>query len=154
MKILTRRLLLALVPAAIVAVPAFQSHAGEVFVDDGVAIKGYDPVAYFAQNKPVEGSKAFTAMHMGATFRFSSAANRDAFLASPERYAPQYGGFCAYAASRGYKAKTEPDVFAIVNDKLYLNYDENVGKTWSADAHGYIRDADAKWDTVKKKSWP
>jgi YHS domain-containing protein len=128
--------------------------AGAYFERGGAAIDGYDPVAYFTENKPVKGSSAFTAMHEGSTFRFASAANRDAFVSDPKKYAPQYGGFCAYAVAHGYKAKIEPDAFTIVDGKLYLNYDQSIQRRWRRDIPGYIRRGDHNWPGVSKKSFP
>ena len=86
---------------------------------DGIALKGYDPVAYFTENKAVQGSDQFTAQYQGSTYRFESAANRDVFNASPARHVPQYGGYCAYGVANGHKADISPEAFTIVNDKLY-----------------------------------
>lgn len=122
--------------------------AGAINDLDGAAIKGYDPVAYFTQARPVPGSAQFTLRHKGATFRFASAANRDAFAAAPERYAPQYGGFCAYGTSRGYKADIDPAAYTIVDGKLYLNYSKSVQATWNQDRAGYIAKADGQWPQV------
>lgn len=122
--------------------------AGEINDVDGPAIRGYDPVAYFEAGRPVAGSEQFTAVHKGATFRFASAANRDAFRAMPEKYAPQYGGFCSYAAARGYKAVVDPAAWAIVEGKLYLNYSKSVQTSWDQDRAGYIRKANANWPKV------
>ena len=112
---------------------------------DGVAIKGYDPVAYFNQSKPVAGSPDHTAVHGGATYRFASAANLAAFKADPDKYVPAYGGFCAYAMAKGYQAPIDPQAFSVVNDKLYLNYSKSVRRTWQGDQAGYIAKADRNW---------
>ena len=112
---------------------------------DGVAIEGYDPVAYFTRGEPVEGSDAFTATHDGATWRFSSADNRDAFLSDPERYAPQYGGFCAYAVAQGAIAPIDPRAFTVLDDRLYLNYSDQVRARWRNDADAYISKANENW---------
>jgi len=128
--------------------------AGTYFEKSGVAIDGYDPVAYFKQNKPVKGSAAYTATHQGSTFHFASAANRDAFAAAPDKFAPQYGGFCAYAVASGYKAKIEHDAFTIVNGKLYLNYDQDIQRRWRRDIPGYIRKGDRDWPEVSTKPFP
>ncbi|MBH0239510.1 YHS domain-containing (seleno)protein [Methylobrevis albus] len=125
------------------------AHAGEINEIDGVAIKGYDPVAYFEDAAPVAGRADITAEHAGATFRFADTGNRDAFLADPARYAPQYGGFCAYGTARGYKAGIDPAAFTIVDGKLYLNYDTGVQATWAKDVPGYIARADGNWPEVK-----
>ena len=138
------------VTAALVAlfVVAFAGQAlasKSVFVDDGYAIRGYDPVAYFTEGKPVEGKQEFKAEYDGATWLFASAANRDKFKADPVAFAPQYGGFCAYAVSQGYTAKIEPDAWKIVDGKLYLNYDKRVQGIWEKDIPGYIAEADKNW---------
>lgn len=117
----------------------------------GLALKGYDPVAYFTDGKPVQGTAQFTARHDGATYRFASAANRDAFALAPEKYAPQYGGYCAFGVASGYKAPIEPDAWTIVEGKLYLNYNQAVRSRWSSDIPGYLRKADANWPTVRSK---
>jgi hypothetical protein len=115
----------------------------------GVAIKGYDPVAYFTEGKPVEGSKAFEFVWQDAKWRFASAANRDAFKAAPENYAPQYGGYCAWAVSQGYTASIDPSSWRIVEGKLYLNYSADVQKKWQSDIPGFIKTADANWPKLK-----
>jgi YHS domain-containing protein len=113
--------------------------------ESGVAIEGHDPVAYFTMNKPVPGDAAITATHDGAVYRFSSEKNRALFEADPAKYAPQYGGYCAYGAAKGYKAPVEVDKFSIVDGKLYLNYNGQVQSTWIKDTAGYIDKADAWW---------
>jgi len=117
----------------------------------GLALRGYDPVAYFNAGKPEAGRGEFTAIHKGATYRFASAANRDAFVAAPERYLPQYGGWCAFAAADGKKAEGDPQVWRIENGKLYLNYNRSIGQRWSADIPGYVAKADAKWPEIRDK---
>ena len=117
----------------------------------GLALKGYDPVAYFTEKKPVPGKAEFTARHESATYRFASAANRDTFAAAPQEYAPQYGGYCAYGMASGYKAPIEPDAWTIVDGKLYLNYSRSVRDRWSSDIPGFIRKADANWPSVRSK---
>ena len=125
---------------------------GAVFTGStpGVAIHGYDPVAYFTQGKPVKGSDAFTHDWNGVAWRFANAQNRDAFAAEPARYAPQYGGYCAYAVSKGYTAKIEPDAWSVVDGKLYLNFDRNVRAIWNKDQPGYIEKANANWPGIEK----
>jgi YHS domain-containing protein len=117
----------------------------------GLALKGYDPVAYFSEKKPVRGKPEFTVRHEEATYRFASAANRDAFAAAPAKYAPQYGGYCAFGMASGYKAPIEPDAWTVVEGKLYLNYNQSVRRQWSSDVPGYVRKADANWPTVRSK---
>jgi YHS domain-containing protein len=141
-----------LVAIAINLVLPASIQAGEFYEKDGVAIKGYDPVAYFAQGKAVAGTPEHTAEYKGSTFHFSSKENRDAFTANPEKYAPQYGGFCAYGTAGGYKAKIDPAAFTVVDDKLYLNYDESIQKKWSKDIPGFVAKADAKWPEVSRQT--
>src|SRR5690349_12099257 len=95
--------------------------------EDG-AIQGYDPVAYFKQGKPMKGIRGLSHVWKEATWYFTSEENLNAFKESPGKYAPQYGGYCAFGASRGYKASTKPEAFTIHHDKLYLNYNEDVVK--------------------------
>jgi len=117
----------------------------------GGAIRGYDPVAYFTEKKPVEGKKAFSHKWKGATWYFSSERNRDLFRADPEKYAPQYGGYCAYAVSQGYIASIVPEAWKIVDGKLYLNFSLGVQQTWEQDIPGYIKSADQKWPQLLKR---
>lgn len=120
-----------------------------VFSHRGKAIRGYDPVAYFTEGRPLEGSGDFTAEWMGATWRFASAANRDAFQADPARYAPQYGGYCAWAVSQGYTASIDPEAWRIVGDKLFLNYSKSVQRRWEKDTPGNIAKGDRNWPGLK-----
>lgn len=138
---LTRRLAC----AALLALPAMRARAERIFADGGAAIRGYDAVAYHTEGRPVRGSAAFTYNWNGATWRFASAANRDRFAADPARYAPAYGGFCAYAVSEGYTAPTDPDAWRIVDGRLFLNYDRAVQRRWEQDIPGRIRRGDANW---------
>ena len=116
----------------------------------GVAIKGYDPVAYFTEHKPVEGSSNFTYDWSGSTWKFSSQASLDSFKAAPEKYAPQYGGYCAYGLSKGYKAPTDPAAWTVVDNKLYLNYNARVKEMWSIDMINLINIANTNWITINK----
>lgn len=121
----------------------------DVFAPDKQAIRGYDPVAYFAENKPVKGKPDFTYQWQEVTWSFASQANLDAFKADPAKYAPQYGGYCAYGLSEGHKSPTDPDAFTIVDDKLYLNYNPNVKTLWTKDRDGRIKKADVNWPALK-----
>lgn len=124
------------------------AQTAKVFSGSSDAINGYDPVAYFTQKKPVQGDPSITSMWNGTKWRFSSAENKAKFDADPAKYAPQYGGYCAYAVSQGYTAKTDPDAWSIVDGKLYLNYSKSVRSTWEKDKPGYISKADANWPKV------
>lgn len=144
----------ALIGAAFAAnplAPTAASAAGFVNVDGaGVAIQGYDPVAYFAEGAAVKGDARFSAEWQGATWRFANAANRDAFVASPEAYAPQYGGWCAFGAIDGYAAETDPaDAWTIVDGKLYLNWDKDVKAQWSQDIPGNLMKSEANWPAIQ-----
>lgn len=127
-------------------------YAGEFFERNNLAIDGYDPVAYFTEMKPVKGSAEFRSDFQGSTFQFASAVHRDAFAADPAKYAPQYGGYCAYGMAKGYKATIDPAAFTVVGDKLYLNYSETVRSKWLSDIPGYVRKADATWPEVRKEA--
>ncbi len=111
----------------------------------GVTIKGYDPVAYFTKGKPVKGSEQYEYNWMGAKWHFSSAENLDLFANNPEKYAPQYGNYCAYAVSQGVTADIDPMAWKIVNGKLYLNLSQGVARIWAKDIPGYIAKADKNW---------
>lgn len=117
---------------------------------DNIAVQGHDPVAYFTDGKPVKGSKDFAVEYQGAEFRFASAANRDAFRADPAKYAPQYGGYCAWAVSQGYHAKGDAKNWKIVDGRLYLNYNTSIQKKWEADIPGFIAAADAQWPVINR----
>ena len=116
-----------------------------------LAINGYDAVAYFTDSKPVEGKKNFTYTWMGATWRFASAAHRDEFAKNPAKYAPQFGGYCAYGVSQGHAVNTDPEAWKIVDGKLYLNYDKSVQKKWLADIPGFIKLATENWPKLLKE---
>jgi len=116
-----------------------------------VAIKGYDPVAYFKESKPVKGSKDFQHEWNGAVWRFASWEHLEAFKASPETYAPQYGGYCAWAVSQGSKANIDPTQWTVVDGKLYLNYNKKIQKRWLTDRDNLIEKADENWPSVMKK---
>ena len=110
-----------------------------------LALNGYDPVAYFVAGGPKKGLAAITAQHQGATWRFESEANKTSFLAQPEKYAPQYGGYCAYAVSQGYTASADPTAWEIVDGKLYVNYNRSVAASWSKQSRAYITSGDDHW---------
>jgi len=115
------------------------------------AINGYDTVAYFSVGKPVKGQDSFVTEWMGAKWKFSSQANLDLFKADPEKYAPQYGGYCAYGVAKDGLVKVEPDQFTVRNGKLYLNFDADVQALWLKDPDGFIKQADAKFPALLKQ---
>lgn len=148
---MTRRHLLkaALAAPAIAAfAPRAMAATPQVYAEGGIAVDGSDVVGYFTQGAPVAGDPAITFAYMGVTWLFASEANRDAFAADPARYAPQYGGYCAYAVSQGYTAPTVPEAWTIVDDKLYLNFSTGVRSRWERDIPGHIAAADANWPAV------
>ncbi len=148
---LSRRSMLWIVPGATLGVPLgaqllpAAAQAAQVNADGGVAVRGTDVVAYVTQGQPVPGRAEFSHAWRGATWRFASAAHRDLFAADPERYAPAYGGFCAFAVSEGYTAPIDPAAWKIVDGRLYLNYNQSVQRRWERDIPGRISSADANW---------
>lgn len=116
-----------------------------------LAVEGYDLVAYFEDHKPIKGAEEFSFKHESATYQFASKAHLNTFKKNPEKYLPQYGGFCAYGVSRGYAVGIDPEAWSIVDGKLYLNYSLKVQKTWNEDKSGYIKKADQNWPAVGKK---
>lgn len=147
------RRFIGLVAAAVVLVALSQGAAADGVVNSSffgnTAIHGYDPVAYFEEGRPVEGSGEYEHAWMGADWRFARAENRDRFAADPERYAPQYGGYCAYAVSQGTTADIDPEAWKVVDGKLYLNLSKDVQKLWEQDIPGYIEKADANWPEIR-----
>lgn len=130
--------------------PVFAGKADPVFQQGGLAIRGYDAVAYYQQAQPVKGSPQFSYAWRGATWLFANAENRARFQAEPERYAPQYGGYCAYAVSQGHTASIDPEAWKIVDHKLYLNNSKGVQKKWEQDVPGNIIKADKNWPDLHK----
>ena len=125
------------------------AFAQEVFMKSGEAIRGYDPVAYFNENKPVKGNEEFTIEWKGALWKFSSAQNLADFKNDPGKFAPQYGGYCAFGMAENHKATTQPEAFTIIDGKLYLNYSMDVKSHWSENQEKYIEDANRNWPKVK-----
>ena len=118
---------------------------------EGIAIKGYDTVAYFTMGKPVKGDEQFTNEWHGAKWLFSSVEHRDLFAVNPEKYAPQYGGYWAYAVSRGSTANIDPQLWTIEDGKLYLNLNDKVSKLWFESLSENIKEADKNWPSALKK---
>ena len=118
------------------------------FANGDGAIRGYDPVAYFTLGQPTRGLDQFSTRWQGAVYKFASADNLAQFEADPAKYAPQYGGYCAYAVSQGYTASTDPDAWSIVDGKLYLNYSLGVRQRWERDIPGHISAANNNWPEV------
>ncbi|XPF94523.1 YHS domain-containing (seleno)protein [Colwellia sp. RE-S-Sl-9] len=114
-----------------------------------LAIQGYDPVSYFENSQPTIGNANYTATYKGGIYRFSSEENRDTFKSSPEKYAPQYGGYCAFGVSMEKKFDTDPLAWKIVDNKLYLNLNKSVQKKWLTDVSGYLNTANENWPEIK-----
>jgi len=142
--------------AAFLAAPTF---AGSPMVNmgastdgmgEGLAISGYDAVAYFTESKPVKGSSEFTLEHDGAMWQFASMENLDKFKADPASYAPQYGGYCAYAIAKGKAKSIDPAAWKVIDNKLYLNHTMAVQKKWLKDTAMGIEAADAMWPAALK----
>lgn len=137
---------------SLLSAPAFAASP-EVYTGllSNLAVGGYDPVAYFDAGAPAKGSKEFSFNYNGATWRFASAENLEKFKANPSAYAPQYGGYCAWAVSQNYTAPGNPENWSVRGGKLYLNYDDKVQSDWLKDPDGFIAKADVNWPAVLSK---
>lgn len=135
----------------VVSAASLFAQKAEVFNTSNDAIRGYDPVAYFTDGKPVKGSENLTYQWKEANWHFSSKDNLDLFMKNPEKYAPQYGGYCAYGMSEGHKAPTDPKAWTIVDGKLYLNYSLDVKQSWVKNQKERIGQADKNWPQIKDK---
>ena len=134
------------------SIPVFAQTKTLVSVDkQGVGLQGYDPVAFFTDGRPVKGQSQFESAYRGVRYLFASAANKAAFEAEPQKYEPQFGGFCAYAASEGHTAPVKVDAFMIVNGRLLLQYDQGVKKKFEKDSQGRLAKADRNWPALVEK---
>ncbi len=135
--------------------PDVNTTAGLVLADGkpapGLAVHGFDVVAYQTEGKPVRGNAQFATVHREATYRFASKANLDAFKSDPAKYEPAYGGYCAYGVSVGAKFDGDPNFWKVVDGKLYLNLDSGIQQTWLKDVPGAIKKAEANWPGLKDK---
>ena len=148
---LSRRMLLsaaAAAPAAALFTRPAMAAEPATFAVNGIAIRGADPVAFFTEGAPVIGKSDYALSWEGATWRFASAGHMELFMGNPTAYAPKYGGYCAFALSRGSLATTVPEAWSIYEGKLYLNFSVNVRQVWSEDIPGNIAKADANWPSV------
>jgi YHS domain-containing protein len=140
---------------AIVALAALAVPLSAVALDPvhqnwrGIAVDGTDVVAYFQDGRPVASEAAYSFDWNGATWRFASAENRERFRAEPERFVPQYGGYCAWAVGHGYTASTDPEAWSIVEGKLYLNYSRDVQAMWEPEKAQWIERANAEWPRLR-----
>lgn len=151
MRMLALALLLGLASTSAFAAPP--SAAPPVSMsEEGLAIGGYDPVSYFRDGGPLVGSVAFEYRWNGAVWRFASAEARDRFMARPEDFAPQFGGYCAWAASQNYIAPGDPNVWRIVDGRLYLNFNERAKMLWEKDLAASIERGNANWPAVLERA--
>jgi YHS domain-containing protein len=135
---------------AFLSATTFAQTVKHINLKNGIAIQGYDPVAYFESTKAIEGKKEITAKFNDATYQFASENNKDLFLKNPTHYEPQFGGFCAFGMSEGYEAPIKPEAFTVVEDKLYLNYNLKVREDWSKNKEARIVKATINWGKIKK----
>ncbi len=144
----TRRAAIAFV-ALLPAMARAGAKSPDIYTDmHGRALKGYDAVAYHLERKPVKGSEDFAYDWKGARWLFSTAENRGRFVAEPDRWAPQYGGYCAWGVAKDRTVSIDPTIFRIFDDKLYLNLNMKVHRTWLKNRHGFIAEANEKWPGV------
>jgi YHS domain-containing protein len=136
-------------PLAAMAADEVNVSRGIVETGEPLAVHGYDVVAYFTEHKPSRGSSKFDYVYQGATYRFSSEKNRGLFKAHPDQYAPQFGGFCAYGAALGKKFDGDPQDWTVVNDKLYLNLNDDIQDTFKKDVPGNLEKAEQNWKRIK-----
>lgn len=127
------------------------SQKSEIFQKDGYAIRGYDAVGFHTEGKAIKGDTLLAYHWKDAAWLFSSKTNLEKFAADPEKYAPQYGGYCAYGASDGHKAPTETDTWTVDHERLYFNYNKKVQASWNKDRNGHIEKADKNWPIIKDK---
>ena len=144
-------ILIVLLGAAFAVPPGVAGEAKSVNAgSDKVAIKGYDPVAYFTKGQPMKGKRDVAYTWNGAEWRFANATHRDLFAGSPEHYAPQFGGFCSMALARGKIKDIDPEAWIIVDGKLYLNFNKPVREKFRENAHSYIAKAEENWKKLRK----
>jgi YHS domain-containing protein len=141
---LSRRTAILAAAATLLATAAF-AKSPAIYTENRIAIDGSDTVAYFIQGKPVRGDKSIFVNWNGSKWLFSTPENKAKFEANPEAYAPQYGGYCAFAMAKGAVAPTLPEAWTIVNGKLYLNYSLGIRTKWNSDIPGFIKTADSIW---------
>ncbi len=141
---------------AILALPVFAQTASKTLVnvnDSGVAVQGYDPVAFFTDNKPVKGGQTFLVKHDGAIYFFASKEHKDLFKADPAKYTPEFGGYCAYGVSKNKLVEIDVDAFQIVGGKLLLQYSKGVRDDFNADSAGNLAKANANWTELVENKW-
>jgi YHS domain-containing protein len=148
-----KKIILSLVVAAL-ALPVFAQTSSKILVnvdDSGVAIQGYDPVAFFTDGKPVKGDQKFLVKHEGAIYFFTSKEHKDLFKADPAKYTPEFGGYCAYGVSRNKLVEIDVDAFQIVDGKLLLQYSKGIRDDFNEDAKGNLAKANTNWTGLVAK---
>lgn len=141
-------LLGAIVLGTVISTGGIAASDGRIYAEDGVAISGADPVAYFERGEATQGRPEHSYQWRGVEWHFANAEHRAMFADNPQKYAPEYGGWCAWAAARGDAAATTPEAWSIVDGKLYLNYSQGIQKRWERDPDGFIERADANWPDI------
>ena len=127
------------------------AQASRVNTNHGVAVEGYDVVAYHTAGAAVKGLSKFSHTWRGATWNFVSARNRDLFLTEPGRYAPQFGGYCSYSTSKGYTSKIDPNAFSVIDGRLYLSFSKKIQSIWLKQPDTYIDEAMDKWPKLLRE---
>lgn len=145
-----KKIFLIIIVACVASFSAM-AQKSEIFATDGIAIKGYDILSFYKGSDPLKGSDSLTYKWKDVIWKFASRNNLDSFALNPDQYAPQYGGYCAYGTTRGYKAPTETNTATIVDGKLYFNYNDKVKDTWMKDKSNLIIKADSIWPSIKKQ---
>jgi len=145
----TRRAVIGFACAALLALAVAPARADDAQKSYRLAIKGYDPVAYFTEGKAVAGRPEFELVWNESRWRFASAAHRDRFRADADRYAPQYAGYCALGIAKGEKYEVDPKMWTIVDGKLYLNFDREIREDWRKHKIANIRKADSRWQAIR-----
>ena len=134
----------------LLALFAFTTQAyADMYANSAPAVQGYDVVSYQTGKRPIKGSGHLTAHHQGAVYIFANQANLESFNSDPEKYAPAYGGFCAYGVSVGKKFIGHPEVWRVIDGTLYLNLDANIQDEWFKDVPGRIKAANDIWEDIK-----
>jgi YHS domain-containing protein len=151
MKKVLKKQFLTIATIFISTISIVHAQKSPVYAPHGVALDGYDAVAFFNQAKPVKGSESFSYSWQGAKWLFADKNDLEKFKESPVKYAPQYGGYCAYGVSQGHKAPIEADTWTILDNKLYFNYDAKVKATWMKNQSVYIDQANSKWPAIVNK---
>jgi YHS domain-containing protein len=158
---LPRRLVLSVFAASIAAVASVpltafaydEASTSAINLDaKQIALKGYDAVAYFSVGAPTLGNAHFSAKHGAATYHFANAENRAKFIANPEHFAPQFGGFCAMGVALEKKLDGDPQAWRVVDNKLYLNVNKDIQKKWLENVPGNLKTAQENWPTIKDKT--